>query len=542
MHLCLSLGHNSSAVLLREGHSPIGYEEERLTKKKSDSSFPIRAIDEIFSHVGEDQRKLVKTIYISHWFDNFDPQVDENKYYSASIIREMFPKAMLEETEIGGITHHEAHAWSAVAFYDHHAGSVPEGTLVAVVDGFGNGGEVASVYRVVNEELELEHKVVGYGQSMGLLYQYAATAVKMDGINDVYKFLGYRVHILPDEIAHCDALATAITNEYLPGYMRKWIGKPMARSHDLIDYEELHSVSKYCQNMFASVIDEDQFRSRVRVGYVVQKVLEDVICKYLSQFEFSNLIVTGGCFYNVRLNDKIRTKFNKATFCAMPLAGDQGAPLGLAYAYNRWVKDSFADLFWGRRELQGVTADDALVTKIAKQIADGTIVNVLQGDMEFGPRSLCNTATLALCKTELIDAVNTANGRTTVMPCAPVMLERHARELFNKADLERTIGSDMFMITAHNYDLGVLPDELSGAMHRDVDGTYSGRPQIVHEDDSFIYKLLTELSTKYGIRAVVNTSLNIHGQPIIFDADDLAKLNEYWSKHCPLPFESYVIG
>jgi predicted NodU family carbamoyl transferase len=542
MYLCLSLGHNSSAVLLREFHKPIGYEEERLTKKKSDSSFPLNSIKKIFSYVGDDARDQVQRIYISHWFDTFDPKTSENKYYSASLVRSLFPNAKIIDTQYNGTSHHEAHALSALAFYDYHEGDDFEGTVIAVIDGFGNGGEVASVYRTDGQRVILEDKVAGYSRSMGLLYQYAAKAVGMDGINDVYKFLGYRVHISPDEIADCDKLACAITNEYLPGYMKSWQHPIHPTCDDLIDYDELSIVSARCQEMFKPVIDEDQFRSRIRVGYVVQKVLEDVITKYLSKFKFSNLIVTGGCFYNVRLNDKLRSHFSHATFCAMPLAGDQGAPLGLAYADYRWVKFAFADLFWGKRELSGAVVNDYLIDVIADQISRGVIVNVLQGDMEFGPRSLCNTATLALCRSDLIDAINTANGRTTVMPCAPVMLARHAVELFDVVDLTRTIGSDQYMITAHNYDLAVLPDELGGAMHRDIDGSYSGRPQIVFDTNSFIFKLLDRLSSKYGVRAIVNTSLNIHGQPIIYDSADLEKLTNFWEDHCPLTFDSYVIG
>jgi predicted NodU family carbamoyl transferase len=84
MYLCLSLGHNSSAVMLFEnGDNPIGYEEERLSKKKSDSAFPILSITRILEVVGSDAADQVKEIYISHWFDNFDPYTAENKYYSA---------------------------------------------------------------------------------------------------------------------------------------------------------------------------------------------------------------------------------------------------------------------------------------------------------------------------------------------------------------------------------------------------------------------------------------------------------------------------
>ena len=542
MHICLSLGHNSSAVLLRKGQRPIGYEEERLTKKKSDSAFPERSIDEIFkfADVHSDQ---VETVYISHWFDVFDPQSTENKYYSAKKVRSLFPNALFVDTRIDGLTHHDAHALSALAFSNHYDERTSTNKLIAVIDGFGNRGEVASVYKVVDGMPRLVHRVTGYGNSLGLLYQYAATAVGMDGMNDVYKFLGYRVHITPEEIERCDMLADQITAKFLVAYMRKWSNEPSALSDGLIDYGKLDRVRESFENYFLPVIDNDAFRSRIRVGYVVQKVLEDVVIKYINRFSFDTLLVAGGCFYNVRLNDVLRRKFRKATFCVMPLAGDQGAAMGLAFADHPWVKDSYSDLFWGKRVLSinALEPTDAIASQIADKIAAGEIINLLQGDMEFGPRSLCNTASLALCRTDLIDSINTANGRTTVMPCAPVMLMSNAIDLFSAKDLARTKGSDRFMITAHNYLPGISTDELGGAMHRDVDGSHSGRPQLVFDETSFIGRILTILYQRHGVRAIVNTSLNIHGSPIIHDCADLAYLTKHWLETSDVKFSNYVV-
>ena len=541
MHICLTLGHNASAVLLRENQPTIGYEEERLSKKKSDSSFPEMAINEIFKFVDEHQSQ-VQTVYISHWFDTFDPATTENKYYSAAKVKFLFPEAKLVHTHVEGISHHTAHALSAQAFYEEHTSVEHTKTLIVVIDGFGNRAEVASVYRVHEGKPALIHRVHGYQNSLGLLYQYAATCVGMSGINDVYKFLGYRVHILPEEIAACDALGTKIVSEFLNSYIKVWTTNPPPATQDLINYKALENAQQDFEEYFRPVIDQDQFRSRVRVGYVVQKVLEDVITRYVKRFDYDTLLLAGGCFYNVRLNDKLRKLSQTAAFSVMPLAGDQGAGVGLAFADHKWVSKCLSNLNWGRRYLQNAKAPlPDLAKHIADKIAAGKIVNLLQSDMEFGPRSLCNTATLALCKPELVDAINTANGRTTVMPCAPVMLVEQAVDMFNIRDVIKTVGSDGFMITAHNYKDQVSYDELGGAMHRDVDGSYSGRPQLVYDAESFIGQILTALYKNHGVRAIVNTSLNIHGSPIIHDAEDLNMLTNYWREHCKVEFCNYVV-
>jgi len=559
MYLCLSLGHNSSAVMLFEnGDNPIGYEEERIQKNKRDSAFPILSITRILEILGLDAVNEVTEIYISHWFDNFDPYASENKYYSASKLKALFPNAALSTTRSDAFSHHDAHAESVAGFFAYHDGRSdqlrlnvdPRPELVLVVDGFGNNSEVASLYELDPFGFPAKKETIyGYERSLGLLYQYAAEAVGMDGMNDVYKFLGYRTHIKPYDLARCDALATKIKSMYLVGWMNPALFRtpPPVKHNSLIDFEKLGWVKEDCMALFTSIIDDDQFMSRVRVGYVVQKVLEDVIVQYLSVRKFKTLLVAGGVFYNVRLNDRLRKTYPDIKFCAMPLAGDQGAGIGLALAYGKLIDHEFKNLFWGIRpadetcNIEKIIIDDAGIERIADTIAAGVIVNVFHGPMEFGPRSLCNTSTLALCQRDLVDAINTANGRTTVMPMAPAMLEEVSPYLFSKADLDRTIASDKFMITAHNFLITVNVNELGGAMHRDVDGSYSGRPQIISDETDFMYKLLKVLLKKHDVRAVINTSLNIHGQPIIYSQQDLQAMNDKWIETCPSYFNTFIL-
>jgi len=505
-----------------------------------------------------DAANEVKAVYISHWFDTLDPYTAENKYYSASKLKALFPNASLAGTDIKSFSHHDAHAESVAAFFSYHnklfddygPDADKRSELVLVVDGFGNNSEIASLYELDPYGFPTKKETIfGYERSLGLLYQYAAEAVGMDGMNDVYKFLGYRTHIKQHDIARCDAFATKIKSIYLVGWMNPALFRtPPEIKHDgLIDYEKLKWVKEDCIAYFRPVIDEDDFMSRVRVGYVVQKVLEDIIVQYLSVRKFKTLLVAGGVFYNVRLNDRLRKTYPSIKFCAMPLAGDQGAGIGLAFAYGKLIDHEFKNLFWGVRPtdesctIEKVVTDDAGIRRIADLIVGGVIVNVFHGPMEFGPRSLCNTSTLALCRRDLVDAINTANGRTTVMPMAPAMLKEVTPYLFSKTDLDRTVASDKFMITAHNFLPHVNVNELGGAMHRDVDGSYSGRPQIITEETDFMYRLLKILHKVHGVRAVINTSLNIHGQPIIYSQHDLLKVHSEWSKTCPAYFETFIL-
>ena len=78
-------------------------------------------------------------------------------------------------------------------------------------------------------------------------------------------------------------------------------------------------------------------------------------------------------------------------------------------------------------------------------------------------------------------------------------------------------------------------------MHRDVDGTYSGRPQIITEDTDFMYRLLGVLFNKHDVRAVINTSLNLHGQPIVYSQQDLMAVHTKWTETCPAQFETFIL-
>lgn len=553
--LCLTLGHNSSAMFVDtdSDEPPVGYEEERLTRIKSDSSFPENAIREVRNTVGETMFSQIEAVFISHWFDNFDPYTDETKYYSASTLEKWVPKKVPREaTSISGaVTHHDAHAYSALAFYEAHAGLDDFADVgVIVVDGFGNGQEVASLYSLNDSgRLTKRHVVYGYHNSLGLLYQYAATACGMDGQNDVYKFLGYRTHLKSQDSALCDSVVRELVSLYLPAYSSTSQGV-LALTDELIDYSFLAKTQELVHDKLACLIDEDEFSSRARVGYVVQDVLERVVIHYATALPHSTILTAGGCFYNVRLNDKLRSINPHKTFCFNPLAGDQGAALGMAYAAKRVRPMNLRTLALGRRQLRAEARDplgverrtETAVTaiEIAQAIAMGGIVNLVREKVEFGPRALCSTSSLALCTSEHVEMINIANGRNTVMPMAPVMLARSAEKLFSKTDLWRTVGSDGFMVTAHNFT-GPKLRALAGAMHTDLDGTSSGRPQIVTEElDPFMTRVLDELSAM-GVDAIINTSLNVHGEPIIHSEADALDLHKRWLDDCPGRFTTFLV-
>ena len=502
--LVLTLGHNSSAILVEDGIILAGYEEERLSGIKSDSAFPIRAIMRL-----QELYQLPKTINIcvSHWFlDGRLP--DRNKYWDSDYLHTQFPNAELLSLDRKNFTHHDAHMESAEVF----AGDdFPQDHHVFVVDGFGTQGECISVYHKVSGcEPTLIHRVHGFHKSVGLLYQYATDYCGMKMHQDEWKMLGYEVHVGGSEARRLDQLVI----ESLPKIDSSEIESDLG---DLVQVKD--DVFRILQG-----VAEDY---RPQIAYFVQRFTEQVLQRLFQMILPTNLIVVGGCFYNVKVNSML-ADMTPGKFCAMPLAGDQGAGLGVYQHYFHDLKWP-GHLFWGNRdrmslgETRGFKSGD--VDAVARELDLYNIVNVIRGPMEFGPRALCNTSTLALPPTTYnVDVINQMNGRDTVMPMALVVTEDQANNLFE--DVDKIHRSLEYMIVTRRFRPGKQISLEGGAHHYPLTGEWTCRPQITK--DPFMLELLR----KFG--PLINTSANVHGQPIVWNQKQIEFMHEFQRKTFPV--------
>lgn len=572
-YLLLTLGHGSSAIFVDnsgEKQQIIGYEQERLSGIKSDSQFPIDAINEIEHHIGFNAMKGCK-IFISHWFNNHMCNTSQsflipNKYITENDIQKLqsYNAESIHVTDLG-FTHHDAHAYSAYAFYDYHNHSKFKDTRHAhciVADGFGTNEEVLSIYhRVGKSEPKLIHRIYGYHASLGLMYQYATSFVGMKENQDEYKFLGYEAHIdeicMYSDIEYLRTQIEVMTEYFIQNIDECTVQTKILERDNIIDFESLRKTKSYWYEVFDEILEPlgfsaTSFEARCAIAYFIQQTIECVIKYLIKKFDMHSVCVVGGCFYNVKLNNVILTSID-GDFCAMPLAGDQGAAIGM-YAYwadndKNYKPFDFSTLCWGKRRLYNASKllsciDDVLIlsedsmkkectiSTIAHAIADGRIVNVVKGNMEFGPRALCNTSTLMLPTIKNVAANNKMNNRNEVMPCAPVCTSFNATELFDRDELSRVIGSDNYMICTHIYKKP-YSTQYGGVMHKNTEKLeYTGRPQIISQlSDEFMYKLLCEVEKICDAKCLVNTSFNAHGNPIVFDTMDIIRNYKYQREH-----------
>ena len=577
--LLISLGHNSSAIFVDNSDPQqqeiIGYEQERLSGIKADSQFPRDAINEITKHVSSNKFRGC-CVLISHWF-NFGPHLTANKYITQNDIDWLryicgSDIHMCER----GFTHHDAHAYSAYEFFKYHKSNydVKGPIMCLVVDGFGNNGEILSLYTTDEiKGISLVRRVYGYDASLGLMYQYATAFVGMKENQDEYKFLGYEAHI--DEYVDKQQLDTIDHFiETQKEQLIKWFDTHSKEpeyypSNEVIDFKLLNKVREDWNEVFTDVLksigfnsDKTCFAARCVIAYFIQQLCERTLVAWLNDnYNPENLIVAGGVFYNVKLNQTLCEKCAQKLFSVMPLAGDQGAAIGMYAKYcNRQFE--FGNLCWGKRNFYNIeklvkqkqdkntrlvyakikssTELENVQENIARLIADNNIVNLVIGNMEFGPRALCHTSTLFLPTSENIHCNNVMNGRNEVMPCAPVCTRDNAGELFTcDSRLDSVVGSDKYMICTHTY-AKPYSNHYGGVMHKKpLEDSFTGRPQIV-DTCEFIYEVLDLVEQITDYKAIVNTSFNVHGRPIAFDTISILQNYEYQCEHAVDGKEPYL--
>jgi carbamoyltransferase len=154
--------------------------------------------------------------------------------------------------------------------------------------------------------------------------------------------------------------------------------------------------------------------------------------------------------------------------------------------------------------------DDALVERTAQAINKGRVVGWFQGRMEFGPRALGNRSMIARATDANINRIlNDRLDRTEFMPFAPSALAEHADELFDNVDPGRHTAEFMTI----TYDVKKhWHDRIPAVVH--VDGT--ARPQLVRKERNPLYwRVIDRYRQLSGIPLVLNTSFNVHEEPIV---------------------------
>jgi carbamoyltransferase len=183
-----------------------------------------------------------------------------------------------------------------------------------------------------------------------------------------------------------------------------------------------------------------------------------------------------------------------------------------------YLGPEFSDAEIGERlRAHGVEAvrHDDVETVVARLLADGAVVARFAGRMEYGPRALGHRSILAEpTDTTMMDWLNKRLCRTEFMPFAPIVLAEHARQCVRGLDGAEDTARFMTM----TFDCTEwMARYCPGVVH--VDNT--ARPQLLSErDNPSAYRILKAYHELTGIPCLINTSFNMHEEPIVCSPDD----------------------
>ena len=290
------------------------------------------------------------------------------------------------------------------------------------------------------------------------------------------------------------------------------------------------------------IFETSETISREDMAASIQEVLERItlasVRRLLEQHGVRHLGLSGGVFGNVRLNRLLAEETGVEEVFVYPAMSDQGLPAGGVLQFllerdgmNIWLDARYPleTLYYGRD--WGESADKILagtpeltvishnpVEKTAELLMAGKVVAIFGHGMEYGPRALGARSILASpADVGINDSLNERLDRSEFMPFAPVVTEEDADTLFDIDRRNRYTAH--FMTITCNVKEAWRP-RIPAVVH--VDGT--ARPQIIQRaHNPLYYDILTAFKQCSGLPTIINTSFNVHEEPIINSPEECAR-------------------
>jgi carbamoyltransferase len=521
--------HDSAAAIARDGEILFASAEERLSRNKHDGGFPLRAIGACLTHAeaeladldevafgwqsaaairSADLRNYLTGAHRVGWWGVLRAQtVSRIEDYQKDGERLFRRHVGSPRNGFKRIDHHYAHALSAypISGFD-------EATVV-IIDGRG-AWEATSIWHGKGAELKLI-EMIRWPNSIGLFYAQFTWWLGFERFQDEWKVMGLAPYGRPGI-----DLGTFISVSEDGHYS--------VNSQLLLD--DLSRIEKVLGP--ARKANEPLLDRHRDVAWAVQDACERaelaVIRRAVSLTGSRNLCLAGGVALNSKANGLILSKRLVDRIFIQPAATDDGVAIGAALAAPvaagfrcGEMTKAYLGLQSPPKEIETAlrtyklsykSLDDPAETA-ADLLADGKLIGWYQGREEFGPRALGNRSILADPRdVRNRDRVNNAvKFREDWRPFAPSVLEEAGTSLFE--DYHTT----PFMTLTFQ----VRPEKkaaIAAAVH--IDG--SARVQSVRRDQNErYYDLIKAFAAKTGVPAVLNTSFNLKGEPIVnspFDA------------------------
>ncbi len=536
--------HDSSAALLIGNSVVAAAQEERFTRIKHDNSFPINACRFCLQKAGLDLSEIDVIVFYEKPFLKFErllvsyistfpksykmfirtmPIWLKDKLNMRRNIRNVLKAEFgYEPNNIKFVEHHLAHAAFA------YCTSGFDSSDIIVVDAVGEWA-TTSIFKAHHNKIEVVSEK-RFPDSIGLLYSSFTQFLGFRVNSDEYKVMGlapYGIRDAEETSRFINLITSNIVDIKDDGSIDLNLTYFKFHYSDLMipisKWERLFGVKSRTEGC-------DITQSHKNLALAIQLVTEDILHRIVLSAKSNyndNLCLSGGVALNCAANGFLLKKDIYKNIYVPFAPGDCGCSIGAAMAYSLLTSDeaqyssspylgpeySNSEISFALQQsgFQLLEFDDLdkLCLETARLIDEGNIIGWFQERMEVGPRALGNRSILADAReAKMKDKVNSRiKFRESFRPFAPSVLAEYTDQVFNTH-----IESPYMMFT-----VPVKTDSLPAITH--VDGT--ARIQTVTKSDNPLYhRLLSAFYRLTGCPAILNTSFNVMGEPIVCSPAD----------------------
>jgi len=529
--------HDSSAAILKDGKVIAAVEEERFSRKKFDDDFPKQAINWCLKESGISSKNLDSVAFydkpvlkFERLLDNYIAVAPRGLYSFLDVIPKWLHKRLWVKDEIskhlkdfnGEIIfpeHHMSHA--AHAFFT----SPFDEAAILTVDGVGEW-TTTSFGTAHDTTIKLTNDV-RWPHSVGLFYSAFTYFLGFKVNEGEYKLMGLSAYGKPK---YYDLIMENLVDVKNDGSIH------LNMKYFSFTYDKVMTNQKFSDLFGIPPRKEDSKAEQIHydIAASAQLVLEDILLKMVNHIHkktgMPNLCFGGGVALNGVANYRILKDGPFENIHIPPSPGDGGSAVGCAqYLYychdknKRMIEDNVEriknNIFVGpshsNDEIKSFLdtnkieykflETNSLLQTVAKLIVEGNVVGWYQGKMEWGPRALGNRSIIADPRNvKMKDILNEKiKHRESFRPFAPCILEEYTSEYF---DVD--VSSPYMLLVAPVKK----PEKIPAVTH--VDGT--ARLQTVSKDINLLfYNLITEFHKITGVPVLINTSMNVRGEPIV---------------------------
>lgn len=546
--------HTATVCLMEDGRVVFCQSEERLNRLKNSSGFPVETLRHVYDHVAPAESidlavVFEKTIqgFLSMKARGFRP-IEGGDYVNrrsrtrtlkqrllqtnpawrartlkrsltekrASIRQEAesyFSHALrLDPDRIRYLDHHLAHAYSVLPNV-----WMWNRALVFTLDGYGDG--LCATVNLYDHGRLRRLSACDERHSVGNYYRHTAWILGMKALEDEFKIAGLAPYAAPYA---CRGLLDELHGLLTVDDRGEWKSVPNPEA------------------LFDTLTRVYRFRRFDHIAGAIQSLTEALIVKWVSYWVAAtgcrDVAVAGGVFMNVKASQRLAETESIDRLFVMPSAGDESCAIGsaawgtLTHAPDmelQPLQDLYLGMTFSGADVERALADTDAARRyhisrpanmsrhVARLLADNKIVARCSGRMEFGARALGNRSILANPSDPLnVGRMNEAiKSRDFWMPFAPSILEE---------DMPRyVLGHDRVFAPYMCMTFDATPEaqhDLAAAIHpKDV----TLRPQAVRREwNEPFFDIIHAFKGLTGIGAVLNTSFNLHGEPIVCSPAD----------------------